>query len=505
MLAIFFVSAAVAPAHASLRTPLPLSHVKLGYNAALKNDQADYDTRYFSQRLDHFKSDNVSAMQWPQRYLFNDQHWGGPGFPILFYTGNEGPIEAFYGACGFMTDVLAPKLRGLLVFAEERFYGESLPFGKGNASFTPAALAYLSTEQVLADYVTLLTSLKAELKASTSKVVAFGGSYGGTLSTIFRAKYPHVVVGALAASAPLGYYAPSQWGERGVDEFTWFGPVQRDYAQARPGCYKALVRAVGLANASAHSSEPAKKKALATSFGLCDPPAQPEAFIYWITEALESMPQIDYQYPVGALPASPVNATCATVREELGDAALLAALGGIVQTFYGVSAVGGGESGCVPEASARSQQVLGGTPGDGPMPHDSWGYQSCTETLHAFSVPQGSWRTFSFSLAAETAQCQQYYNATPRTHWLEEWSGGYDISAPDSGHSNIIWSNGKRDPWHGGGFLRPTDALPGGAVFVMEETAHHQDLRAPHPADPPELTRVRAQEEKIIRGWLAAE
>ena len=99
----------------------------------------------------------------------------------------------------------------------------------------------------------------------------------------------------------------------------------------------------------------------------------------------------------------------------------------------------------------------------------------------------------------------RYYNVTPRTHWLETWSGGYAIADRASGHSNIIWSNGKRDPWHGGGFLRPTDALPGGAVFVMEETAHHQDLRAPHPADPPELKRVRAQEEKIIRGWLAAE
>ena len=70
--------------------------------------------------------------------------------------------------------------------------------------------------------------------------------------------------------------------------------------------------------------------------------------------------------------------------------------------------------------------------------------------------------------------------------------------------SNVIWSNGKRDPWHGGGFLQPSDAVEGGAVIVMEHTAHHQDLRAPCAADPPELTKARAREEAIIRSWIGA-
>ena len=45
--------------------------------------------------------------------------------------------------------------------------------------------------------------------------------------------------------------------------------------------------------------------------------------------------------------------------------------------------------------------------------------------------------------------------------------------------------------------------MVGGAVIVMEQTAHHQDLRAPCAADPPELTRARASEEVLIRGWIA--
>jgi hypothetical protein len=38
----------------------------------------------------------------------------------------------------------------------------------------------------------------------------------------------------------------------------------------------------------------------------------------------------------------------------------------------------------------------------------------------------------------------------------------------------------------------------------METTAHHQDLRAPTPLDPPELTAVRKKEEALIASWIAS-
>ena len=509
------VAAAVTGSRASERVaPLRLTPAAIRLGHAAVDTPAPYTVRFFQQRIDHFRSDQRSAHLWQQKYLINKEHWGGPGHPILFYTGNEAAIEGFYGASGFMTQVLAPRLKGLLVFAEQRFYGASLPFGKAG-SFTPGALSLLSTEQVLADYANLITSLKLELNASTSPVVAFGGSYGGTLSTLMRVKYPHIVVGALAASAPLGYYSPSHWKARGVDELTWFRTVERVYTEARAGCYAALVRGVRLANATARSADTKERAALAATFNLCAPPTEVDAFVYWITEALESIPQIDYPYAVGSLPPNPVNATCDAVREGLSDRALLAALSNTTLTFYAGSLTddladdhefaADRDDGrkCIPESLARNNQVGGGTPGDGPEAASSWGYQSCTETLHAFSVPHGSWRAYNFSLGAISALCRRYYNVTPRTHWLETWSGGYAISDAGAGHSNVIWTNGRRDPWHGGGFLRDSDALPGGAVFVMEHTAHHQDLRAPHNADPPELKKVREREEAIIRGWLS--
>nr|GMC61180.1 lysosomal Pro-X carboxypeptidase isoform X2 [Ipomoea batatas] len=85
---------------------------------------------------------------------------------------------------------------------QHRFYGESLPFGKQSYK-SAKTLGYLNSQQALADYATLIRSLKQNLSSEASPVVMFGGSYGGMLAAWFRLKYPHVAIGALASSAPI--------------------------------------------------------------------------------------------------------------------------------------------------------------------------------------------------------------------------------------------------------------------------------------------------------------
>lgn len=80
-----------------------------------------------------------------------------------------------------------------------RYYGKSQPF----APFTARRMDYLSSEQALADYSELVTTLKTELDADASPVIAFGGSYGGMLAAWWRVAYPHIVTGAIAGSAPV--------------------------------------------------------------------------------------------------------------------------------------------------------------------------------------------------------------------------------------------------------------------------------------------------------------
>ena len=56
------------------------------------------------------------------------------------------------------------------------------------------------------DYVDLLKHVKYTYSAHNSPVIAFGGSYGGMLTAWMRMKYPHVINGAIAASAPILYF-----------------------------------------------------------------------------------------------------------------------------------------------------------------------------------------------------------------------------------------------------------------------------------------------------------
>lgn len=90
------------------------------------------------------------------RYLVNASFVGDERSPIFFYTGNEGDIELFAENTGFMWR-LADELRGMVVFAEHRYYGKSMPFG--NESYKdPQHFGYLTSEQALADFADLLVS-----------------------------------------------------------------------------------------------------------------------------------------------------------------------------------------------------------------------------------------------------------------------------------------------------------------------------------------------------------
>lgn len=79
--------------------------------------QYRYETRYSSQRLDHFSFSDLPSFQ--QRYLISTEHWLGPERlgPIFFYCGNEGDIEWFAANTGFVWEI-APRFGAMVVFPE---------------------------------------------------------------------------------------------------------------------------------------------------------------------------------------------------------------------------------------------------------------------------------------------------------------------------------------------------------------------------------------------------
>lgn len=399
--------------------------------------------------------------------------------PILFYTGNEGSIDAFWDSNGFVIDVLGSEWNALIVFGEMRYYGKSMPF----PDWHDHKGQYLTTEQALADYAALILHLKRTLPgAQECPVVAFGGSYGGTLTAFFRTKYPHIVVGGLAASAPFGYYDPEKWEENNVNEFTWSDIVSTVYEQSMVGCLDAIAHVT-------RTISDFSPQALAKTFNTCRV-WSPQRFQDFWTYAIESIPQMNYPYAVGSLPAWPVSTVCRTLLRS-GPRPSLQAAAEVTDMYYG----GGGRGGdCIPT------EGQGGIPGGGPWPNAPWGYQSCTETLHQFSA-RGV-RNFTFDLENEVSLCRRYYGVSPRPTSLAEEFGGYDVAAIN-GNVNLIFSNGLLDPWHGGGILRPSQD-PSVHVFVMPLGAHHLDLRGPSSLDPANVTLTRRAEMRIIRSWIDA-
>ena len=243
-----------------------------------------------------------------------------------------------------------------------------------------------------------------------------------------------------------------------------------------PGCLNRIAAVVRLI-ASTGATQSGREQ-LASSFHLCSPPKlSPDTHIVqdlsdWFTDAIETIPQLNYPYPVPPFTFGwPVNQTCKTLASGAGAdagaeadmpadgnavAALLAAASEITASFYG----SGNTSQCFDGVGQ------GGIPGGGPVPNmvqdptdHAWGYQSCTETLHKFSG-RGV-RNFSFELAPVAAVCADTFNAEPDFDWPGVHYGGYGIPAGLTGASNIIFSEGLLDPWHGGGFLKQ---VSGGTV-----------------------------------------
>ena len=126
-------------------------------------------------------------------------------------------------------------------------------------------------------------------------MVAFGGSYGGMLAAYFRL-YPNVVVGTIAASAPIL-----------VSNADWRG--HQHSRQNRPAVSgnRALIVVINEPSLSDQGLQ-----LLTDTYQLCEPlktSVDAAALKDWLNEAYGDLTMSDYPYPtnfLNPLPAWPV-------------------------------------------------------------------------------------------------------------------------------------------------------------------------------------------------------
>ncbi|KAL3718213.1 hypothetical protein ACJRO7_003361 [Eucalyptus globulus] len=386
----------------------------------------DFETFFFNQTLDHFNYRPESYTTFQQRYLIDSRYWGGANSsaPIFVYLGAESPIDGSPTVIGFLRDNAA-QFQALLVYIEHRYYGESIPLGMSfeEALHDTNIRGYFSSAQALADYAAIIIHVKLNLKARDSPVIVVGGSYGGKLASWFRLKYPHLTVGALASSAPILYF----------DDITpqdaYYSVVTKDFKEASETCYQTIGDSWSEIDRVAQELNGTSN--LSKMFKTCKPLKSGDELKNYLMSLYATAAQYDDP------PRYPVTVICNGI-----DGANTTENGILGKIFAGVVAYKGNSACYVNPPTNVSQTNLG------------WGWQTCSEMVMPIGITNNSmFQSQPFNLSSFIDECNDQYGVTPRPHWITTYYGGHDIELILLRFgSNIIFSNGLRDPYSSAGY-----------------------------------------------------
>ncbi|XP_042956828.1 lysosomal Pro-X carboxypeptidase-like [Carya illinoinensis] len=452
----------------------PLGGILQDHETVLSaNVSDDFETFYYNQTLDHFNYMPESYSTFQQRYVINSKFWDGANrsAPILAYLGAEAPLDGDLRIIGFLTDNAA-EFKALLVYIEHRYYGESIPLGSsrevalGNAS----TLGYFNSAQAIADYAEIIIYLKEKLQAQNSPVIVIGGSYGGMLASWFRLKYSHVAIGALASSAPILYF----------DDITpqdgYYSIVTKDFREASETCYQTIKNSWSIIDEVAF--KPDGLSILSKTFKTCNPLNSVDVLKNYLVSMYARAAQ--YNSP----PKYPVTIVCGGIDGAPPETDILD------KVFAGVVAYTGNRTCYVNAPQNISETTVG------------WKWQTCTEMVIPIGITNNTmFQPSPFNLSSFIEECRSLYGVTPRPHWVTTYYGGHDTKLVlHKFGSNIIFSNGLRDPYSSGGVLvNISESIV--AVHTVNGS-HCLDILRANQSDPEWLVRQREVEVKIIKGWI---
>jgi len=486
---------------------------------------------YFEQRMDHF---GPSPGTYMQRYFVSDVHYGnnvrdngdaGGSGPMFFYLGNEADVTLYVNATGLIWEN-AEEFGALVVFAEHRYYGRSLLYPNDDnkdilSNNNSNCLQYLSADQALMDYVTLIEHLKKTYRFRESDaIIGFGGSYGGMLASWARFRYPHVWDGAIAASAPILAF-------EGMEDF--FDPnffakglmygVSTKAGVSSEFCEVNLRKAFGEEKALLDVN-PAL---LRSSFQVCDDDNTTDvdlggSIMNWLNDALAYMSMGNFPYPSGyilndkgVLPAFPVRVACEYLAEDMtsddkiGD--WLTGLASFAGVYYNYTTNTNTNTSALTNNAAPlpCNRISLPVNDESSIVDTLWDYQYCSQIFMVGGQGPDKYDIYwdePWNSDGTAERCRNKYGFQPDRNHVALSYGTPSDWAKDA--SNIVWSQGEYDPWRGGGMVDVDDADRNNSLiaFVIPKAAHHLDLFFSHPNDTKEVIAARRREVNEIRRWI---
>ncbi|XP_023541432.1 lysosomal Pro-X carboxypeptidase-like [Cucurbita pepo subsp. pepo] len=433
----------------------------------------DFKTFYYNQTLDHFNYRSESYTTFAHRYIINFKYWGGANSsaPILAYLGAEGPLDKDLNVVGFLTDNAA-QFGALLVYIEHRYYGQSIPFGSREVALKNAStLGYFNSAQAIADYADVLIHVKKTLHAKYSPVIVLGGSYGGMLAAWFRLKYPHMALGALASSAPILYF----------DDITpynaYYSIATKDFREVSESCYETIRDS--WSEIETIASKPDGLSILSKEFNSCSPLEN----FFQLKDYLWTMYTAAAQY--NRPPRYPVTRICDAIDGASSGSGIVGRIAAGVFAYKG---------------NLSCYQIQ---PRDETETDVGWRWQRCSEMVMQLSTGNDTmFPAYNFELGSFIDYCNKLYGVSPRPHWVTTYYGGHDIKLILKRFgSNIIFSNGLRDPYSSGGVLHN---LSGSLLALHTPNGSHcLDILRANETDPQWLVEQRETEVNIIKGWIS--
>ena len=481
---------------------------------------ANCSLRWYTQYKDQYGG-NISETYQEKVYVYDKFY--KPGGPLFFYTGNEGPVENYVNWTGTMWTQGEP-FGALLVWAEHRFFGQSMPCPGG---FRECGQHLISPFQAMRDYATLIRSMQEEY--STIGTIVFGGSYGGMLSAWMRMHYPSLVDGAVASSAPLGcfeptYMPPAYWKVVSHDATASAG--------SSPTCFNAVHAAITealfpLLDGKLGSEGP---RTVQEALRLCTLPtkANKEVVATIIQAAFDNMAMGNYNFPTSYIfgsyehpaPAFPVRVACKSMtgnvtanappmqqaRERLNEA--YEAISLIINASHDLK--------CNPITNLFDEA-------SSPL----WDYMVCNSAMinempyfQATGPPNDMfWETPAWPQGKLSEHCEQRFGEPHRPEAAMALDLGVDALLASS---NMVLYNGFFDPWSSGGiwpgnpsfnisvggqgvkdtYPYTVEDYPTIVPVTVKTGAHHVDLFFPTPSDPPDLIEARKRQVEEMKKWV---
>nr|XP_055051605.1 thymus-specific serine protease [Misgurnus anguillicaudatus] len=435
------------------------------------------------QPLNHFDRKNTKTF--PQRFMVNEVYWQHSDGPIFLYIGGEGPLSKYSLLYGHHVE-MAERHEALLVALEHRFYGKSInPDG-----LETDQLRYLSSQQALADLAAFHHYISQRFGLSYKNTwISFGGSYAGALSAWLRGKFPHLIYGAVASSAPV---------HAQLDFSSYNRVVGRSLTNEAVGGSEKCLTEVREAFAAVEAALlMGNEIEVGRDFGCCESPVKAEDKIE-LVQSLAGVFMGTVQYNEEGLEFNVVelcdimtNKSEAYKQEEPYDR--LIKLMAMYQARVNAPCLDVSHEKLVLELNNTKVRSS----------YRPWVYQTCTEfgfyqTCEDDSCPF----SHTINLQIETKLCSQLFDIPQYSLplYIDFTNQYYGGKRPQT--QRVLYVNGNIDPWTELSVTWNDTTVDDDSILLINGTAHCADMNQDKALDKPALQQARKEIERRVAKWL---